>query len=246
VAYLAAGVWHHYLTTGDDGFCRELWPTVEAAIEFVLDLQTRRGEIIWARHPDGRPWSYALLTGSSSISHSLRCAELLAAQVGESRPGWTAARNRLVEVIAHHPEAFEPKERWAMDWYYPVLVGAVTGDDAAKRLADGWDTFIIEGEGVRCVSDQPWVTTAETCECVLSLLAAGDTDAAVALFDGIQRLRHPNGGYYTGEVVPERVHFPADEQSAYSAAAIILAADALVGESPTSGLFTDHPGPTGS
>ena len=55
VAYLATGVWHHHLATGDDGFVDRLWPTVEAAIEFVLDLQTRRGEIIWARHSDGLP-----------------------------------------------------------------------------------------------------------------------------------------------------------------------------------------------
>ena len=47
----------------------------DAAIEFVLDLQTRRGEVIWAKKTDGTPWSYALLTGSSSISHSLRCDE---------------------------------------------------------------------------------------------------------------------------------------------------------------------------
>ena len=39
---------------------------VEKAIDFVLDLQTPRGEILWARHADGTPWSFALLTGSSS------------------------------------------------------------------------------------------------------------------------------------------------------------------------------------
>ena len=46
-----------------------MWPVVEKAIDFVLELQTPRGEIIWARHADGTPWSFALLTGSASMCH---------------------------------------------------------------------------------------------------------------------------------------------------------------------------------
>jgi GH15 family glucan-1,4-alpha-glucosidase len=62
-AYVAAGVWHHWLLTRDRGFLDEMWPVVQRAIDWVLELQTPRGEIIWARHVDGHPWSYALLTG---------------------------------------------------------------------------------------------------------------------------------------------------------------------------------------
>ncbi len=39
VAYVATGVWHHYLATGDDAFLRDLWPTVSAALDFVIALQ---------------------------------------------------------------------------------------------------------------------------------------------------------------------------------------------------------------
>ncbi len=240
VAYIATGVWHHYRATGDRSFAEALWPTVNRAIEFVLDLQTKRGEIIWARHPDGRPWSYALLTGSSSISHSLRCAIDLADALGHDRPTWSDARARLIQVIAHQPEAFEPKDRWAMDWYYPVLTGAITGDDGVKRLEDRWETFVMAGRGVRCVSDRPWITASETSECVMAHVAAGERDRAEQLFTWTQRLRDDDGSYFTGLVFPEEVHFPAAERSSYTAAAIILAADALVGENPTSDLFTDH------
>ncbi|HVM40244.1 MAG TPA: prenyltransferase, partial [Acidimicrobiia bacterium] len=38
-AYVAVGVWHHYLVTGDIGFLHDLWPVVERAIDMVLDLQ---------------------------------------------------------------------------------------------------------------------------------------------------------------------------------------------------------------
>ncbi len=170
-AYVATGVWHHFLLTGDEGFVETMWPVVERAVDFVLELQRPRGEIIWARHADGTPWSFALLTGSSSICHSLRCAIALAEHLGHERPDWELSAGRLANVIAHQPEAFAPKHRWAMDWYYPVLTGVVGGAEGRARLADRADTFILDGKGVRCVSDRPWITVAETCECALAYLA---------------------------------------------------------------------------
>ena len=130
-AYVAAGVWHRWLLTDDKGFVETMWPDVEAAIDFVLDLQTPRGEILWARHADGTPWSFALLTGSSSICHSLRCAIAIAELLGHERPDWELSAARLAQVIRDVPEAFSPKHRWAMDWYYPVLGGVVLGDAGA-------------------------------------------------------------------------------------------------------------------
>ncbi len=240
VAYFATGVWHHYLATGDRGFLEHCWPTMDRAVNFVLGLQKPRGEVIWAQRANGEAWSYALLTGSSSIGHSLRCAIAVAAELEFDRAHWTDARGRLVDVIANQPDAFEPKDRWAMDWYYPVLGGAIVGDDAAKRMTEGWDTFAMIGDGIRCVFDRPWVTAAETCECALAHLAVGDRTRALELFTWAQRLRDVDGSYFTGIVMPEEVHFPAEERSAYTAAAVILAADALEGANPTSDLFTKH------
>jgi hypothetical protein len=239
-AYVAAGAWHHHLLTGDAGFLEAMWPVVEAAVEFVLGLQTPRGEILWARHDDGTPWSFALLTGSSSICHSLRCAIAIAEHLGHERPDWELSASRLAHVIAHVPDAFEPKARWAMDWYYPVLAGVVVGEPGRRHLAEGWDTFVMEGKGTRCVSDRPWITAAETCECVLAHLAVGEHDRALELFRWVQHLQHDDGGWHTGIVYPELKHFPGGERSTYTAAAVVLAADALGRTSPASGLFVDH------
>ena len=93
----------------------------------------------------------------------------------------------LADVIAHEPEAFAPKHRWAMDWYYPVLTGVIGGADGRARLDDRFDTFVIDGRGVRCVSDRPWVTVAETCECALAHMAVGRRDIAEAMFRGMDR-----------------------------------------------------------
>ncbi|MFN8018383.1 MAG: prenyltransferase/squalene oxidase repeat-containing protein [Acidimicrobiales bacterium] len=241
VAYVAAGVWHHWLLTEDRGFAEAMWPVVEKAIDYVLELQQPRGEILWARHADGTPWPFALLTGSSSICHSLRCAIALAELLGHERPDWELSAARLAHVIRHkEADAFAPKHRWAMDWYYPVLGGAVVGEAGRARLAERFETFIDEGRGVRCVKDRPWITVAETCECLLAHLAVGEQDTAEQLFRWVQQYRVDSGRYWTGTVYPDLTHFPADEQSTYTAAAVVLGADGLWGQGPTSKLFTDH------
>ncbi len=241
IAYIATGVWHHYLVTDDRAFAEDYWPIVEKAVDFVLDLQQPRGEILWARHPDGTPWSFALLTGSSSICHSLRCAIALAEELGHERPDWELSVASLAEVIRERPDgAFAPKHRWAMDWYYPVMSGAIDGEAGRAHLAERRDAFLMEGKGIRCVSDRPWVTTAETCECVIAHLSVGDRQIAEDMFGWIQGLRLDTGRYWTGRVFPQLVHFPPDEQSTYSAAAVVLAADALDGRGRASRLFTEH------
>jgi hypothetical protein len=240
VAYIATGVLHHYLISKDRGFLETMWSVVEPAIEFVLALQTQRGEVLWARHSDGTPWSYALLTGSSSISHSLRAALAITEELGIERPEWKMKGQRLVNAIKTIPEAFAPKKRWAMDWYYPVLAGVITGEDGLSHLTAKKSEFEIQGKGIRCVSDRPWVTTAETCECAMAYLAVGDRTHAIDLFSKIQDYRDRNGSYLTGVVYPENISFPENEISTYSAAAAILTADALLGLSAADRVFIDH------
>jgi hypothetical protein len=240
-AYVAAGVWHHWLMTGDERATAAWWPVVERAVDWVLELQTPRGEIVWAREVDTKPWSYALLTGSSSIAHSLRCAVSLAELFGQHRPDWELSLVNLVEVIRSRPDAFADKRRWAMDWYYPVLTGVWTGEMAERRLLDAWDTFVLDGRGVRCVSDEEWVTAAETAECAIAHAAVGSIDIACELLRWTRAHRCQGGAYLTGLVYPGRNSFPVEERTAYTGAAVILAADAISGATPASGLFVSAP-----
>ncbi|MGH3390907.1 MAG: prenyltransferase [Actinomadura sp.] len=242
-AYVAAGVWHELQVTGDEAFAVRMWPTVRRAVDFVLGLQTSRGEIIWIRYPDGSPSDHALLTGCSSIYQALRCAVALGEYLGEPQPDWELAADQLGHVVAAHPEAFADKSRFSMDWYYPVLAGPVRGPAAHRRIAEQWDTFVVPGLGCRCVSDQPWVTAAETCELVLTLEAAGDSERAVELFAMMQHLRHEDGSYWTGYQFANDRHFPGD-RSTYTAAAVVLAADALSGTTPGAMLFKEIGGRT--
>ncbi len=236
-AYLAAGAWHHHLVTGDDDVLAWLWPVVERAVDFVLRWQRSDGSVRWSLDAAGRPEGYALLTGSSSVYHSLRCAVAIAECLGHERPDWELAAGRLGHAVAHHPGAFAPKDEFAMDWYYPMLAGALAGDAGRDRMAALWSSFVMEGLGVRCVSTGDWVTAAETAECVLTLDALALGDAARMLFEWAQGLRLADGSYWTGMVFPDRVTFPAAERTTYTAGAIVLAADALSGTTPAAGLF---------
>lgn len=245
--YIANGVLHHYLSTGDDAFLARMWPVVESAIDYALEFQAEAGPIAW-RGDD--PEDGALLTGSSSVHGSLRCAIVLAEHLGHERPDWELSLGQLAHAIAHRPHAFLDKQRWAMDWYYPVLGGALQGSAAARRVWQGWRTFVVPGRGVRCVSDRPWVTAAETCELVLTLDAIGEHDRARALFDWVQFLRDENGGYWTGanfedgEFHRDGELFP-QEQPTWNSAAVVLAAHALSGSGLTAGFFRGEGLPIG-
>ncbi|GAA3058227.1 prenyltransferase [Streptomyces roseofulvus] len=248
-AYVAVGVWHHYLSTGDDAFLDRMWPVVYAAVEFVLRLQQPGGQIGWKREPDGTPVTDALLTGSASIHHALRCALALAEAREEPQPDWELAAGALAHAIRRHPERFLDKSRYSMDWYYPVLGGAVTGAEAKARLDARWDDFVVPGLGVRCVVPNPWVTGGESCELALALWATGESDRALAILQDIGHLRAPNGLYWTGYVYEgadggEPAVWP-EEQTTWTAGSLLLAVAALGGEQATVAVFGGETLPTG-
>lgn len=236
-AYVATGAWWHYLTTGDLGFLDAFWPVIEGAIEFVLRLQEPGGEILWSMDPDGHVGRYALLTSTASIHHSLRCAVAVAECLGFERPEWELASDLVVEAIVHRPDAFAPKDRWAMDWYYPILSGALQGEAAEARIESRWSEFVMDGLGVRCVADEPWVTAAETAECAMALDAIGMRDRAIQLVSATRHMREDDGSYWTGCVHPQCVRYPGGERTTYTAAAVLMADHALWGRGATAGLF---------
>lgn len=236
-AYVGTGLWHHWLCTQDDDTLKRFWPMLESAMTWVLNMQRNDGTILWAREENEKPWDYALLTGCSSIRHALISASNVADVLGTSKPEWINAAAQIDQIIQNDLTAFEPKERWAMDWYYPVLTGALVGVEAKARLEEQWELFVMQDRGVRCVSDEPWITASETAECSLAYAAIGDIDTAQYLLNTTIEHRTADGSYLTGLVYPNKVVFPAEERSAYTGAAIILAADSLGGISPASRIF---------
>jgi hypothetical protein len=239
-AYLAVGVWHHWLVRRDEAFVRRTWPAVRRGLDWVVGHQLPFGGIAWSQEwHDGRPARVngeALLAGSSSIYQSLRAGVALAELVDEPQPEWELAGGRLGHALRSHRDRFLDKSEFSMDWYYPVLGGAVRGDAGRALLEERWDTFVEPGLGIRCVSHNPWVTGAETCELVMALDALGDRRRSLQLLADMQHLRAEGGRYFTGYVFPDDVNWPV-EHTTYTAAAVVLAVDALTGTTPGSDIM---------
>ncbi len=241
VAYIATGVWHHYLISKEQAFLEVMWPTVERALDFVLALQSEYGEIQWAVDAEGETKNDALVTGCSSIYKSLECAANIAVAMKHCPKRYLEARQHLGDALRNKPERFdrtwESKARYSMDWFYPVLTGVLPRKEARARIASRWDEFVEQGLGCRCVSDQPWVTVAESCELVMALLAAGDHARAVEVYSWLHQWRTKDGSYWTGYQMVEDLLWP-DERPTWTAGAILLAADALTEHTPAARLFT--------
>ncbi len=243
-AYFATALWHRHLACGDLAFLAEMWPAVEKSIDFVVDMQAGNGTIHWAMNKYGEPFEAPLLTGSASTHGSIVCALRIAQALGHERPRWEDAREKLGEAVRAgfglyvHERLPEIPGRYSMDWYYPVLGGAIRGAEARKVLTHKGmnETFITEGVGCRCVFDNPWYTVAETCELVLALDACGLTSRASQIFSWMRPYRAEDGSYQTGKTHPENVFWPT-EMNAWTGATVLLAADALGGQSATSRFF---------
>ena len=243
-AYLAVGVWHHWLVRRDESFVARCWDAVRRGLDFVVSLQLWFGGIAWSQEQGGVVNAEALVAGSSSIHQALAAGIALSELMDDAQPEWELAVGRLGHALREHRDLFLDKSTYSMDWYYPVLGGAVRGD-AARELVDGrWSDFVVDGLGIRCVDTNPWVTGAETCELALALDAVGDRERALRLLQDMAHLRAPDGGYWTGLVFPENVNWPV-EHTTYTAGAVILAVDALSMTTPGAEIFRGSSLPSG-
>ena len=212
-AYLAVGVWHHWLVRRDVDFVRRLWPAVRRGLDWVVGMQLPFGGIAWSQEwRDGRPGA------GQRRGAARRLVEHLPARCG---PGWrspscSTSRSRSgswpgagsATRCGTHRDLFLDKSEFSMDWYYPVLGGAVRGDAGRALLDERWDTFVEPGLGIRCVCTNPWVTGAETCELVMALDALGDRERALRLLADMQHLRT------RGRVLLDRLRLPRRRQLA--------------------------------
>jgi hypothetical protein len=109
-----------------------------------------------------------------------------------------------------------------MDAYYPLLCECGNKAAAEKVL----EKFYVEGMGVKCVVEEPWVTLAESSECVIALLKIGMETEAHKIFSEILKYKNSSGYFPTGYQYDLDIFWP-DENSTWTNAAIIMAADCL-------------------
>ena len=228
VGYLATGLLLHHLVTDGADVAGELFFVMARALDFVTTLERGLGRIPWSIEPAGAPARASLLAASSSLVSSLRHGALLATELGLESIQWMLAADRIAARVREPHEAFMDKSEFAMDWYYPVLAGVLEGRQAIEHYDAQRAVFVTEN-GVLCRSDRRWVTSAETAEASIAAARLGDLATAEELFMTLGDKRLTSGGYRTGLVYPERSEFPPGEETSYSAAAVLIAADVLAG-----------------
>ena len=227
-AYIAVGAWLHFLVFEDAGFLAAQWPVIERALAFVMALQKPSGAIRWARNVRGRPTRKGLVAGSSSIHLSIRCGARIARELGIDPTIYEDSAARVARALREQPEEFLDKSRWAMDWYYPVLCGAVRGGEGREQIDARWEQFVVPGRGVRCVRHRPWVTAAETCELAIALVVIGDRGRARLLYEWAQHLRGDDAAYWMGANFMVGAFWPPNRPT-WSSATVVMAADMLAG-----------------
>ena len=105
------------------------------------------------------------------------------------------------------------------------------------RLETKVAPFVRPGLGCLCVIDQPWVTTAESCELAMAMLRLGRRASAATLLDWQNAQRDADGAYWMGWQFEEAIFWPQEKPS-WTQAAVILAADAVHAVTSASGVLT--------
>ena len=105
--------------------------------------------------PTARRGRFALLTGSSSICHSLRCAIAIAQDLGHERPDWEISAARLARVIRDDARRLRPQAPLGHGLVLPRARRRGARRDGPRAPRRAPRHLLIEGRGVRCVSRPP-------------------------------------------------------------------------------------------
>lgn len=114
------------------------------------------------------------------------------------------------------------RSRFSMDSYYPMLCNSGTKKDVNKTL----NKFYVNGLGIKCVEEEPWVTFAESSECIMALYKIGLKEEAKKIFDEVLKHKNHKGYFPTGYQYELGVYWP-EEDSTWTNAAVIMAADCI-------------------
>ena len=240
-AYVAVAVWHFYLINNDINFLQEFWEPVKKGILFSLSLQHDNGAIAWNIDEFEKIDEDYLLTGCSSIAKSLECAIAICQALGDQNyeSEWRIAHSKLIAALENPSGIFDLKKdrsRFSMDWYYPILGGINSQKRINSLTTKIKDSFWIQGLGIKCVSDEPWVTVAETSECSIAYKKIGKDKIALELLHNAISIVDSKGIPYMGWQFHENIYWP-DETPSWTSAACILAADANNRLTSGAGLF---------
>ena len=239
--YIAVAALHFFRIFKDINFLQSIWSSIELAVNFSVELQQDNGTIPWSINNNSQIENDYLLTGCSSILKSIECSIALSKILNktENIEKWKKAHLLLSNAIQDPDGKFDlikDRKRFSMDWYYPILSGCLKQDEKSHYINKIFKDFYLDGIGIKCVIEEPWVTVAETSEFILALMCAGYDDEAKRLLFDVINISDEEGIPFMGWQYEQNIFWP-EEKPSWTAAALMLSADCVFDYSDASDLF---------
>ena len=239
--YIAVAALHFFRIFNDINFLQSIWSSIELAVNFSVELQQDNGTIPWSIDNNNQIENDYLLTGCSSILKSIECGIALSKILNQTEniEKWKKAHLLLSNAIQDPDGKFDlikDRKRFSMDLYYPILSGCLKQQEKLHYINKIFKDFYLDGIGIKCVIEEPWVTVAETSEFILALMCAGYDDEAKRLLFDVLNISDEEGIPFMGWQYEQNIFWP-EEKPSWTAAALMLSADCVLDYSDASDLF---------
>ena len=239
--YISVAALHYHKIYCDIEFLKTLWPSIKAAINFSINIQNDNGTIPWSIDANQKIENDYLLTGSSSILKSIECGIALSNILKDRSQlkDWNLSYQLLSKAIKSPKGKFDllkDRQRFSMDSYYPILSGCLNEDEKKVYIEKVMKKFYVKNIGIKCVEDEPWVTVAETCEFIISLMASNSKELALKLLSDVINISNKKGEPYMGWQYVESIFWP-NEKPSWTAAALMISADSVLNHTSAFDLF---------
>ena len=154
-------------------------------------------------------------------------------------PDWIMAYELLSNALRHPKGLFDlqkDRSNFSMDSYYPIISGCLNKNEIDESIQQTLNNFYEDGLGIKCVREEPWITVAETNEFVIALVIGDKKDLAKKILLESTLISDKNNIPYMGWQYKEKIFWP-NEKPTWTAAAMLLAADAVFGYTSAADLF---------
>ena len=208
--YIVLPLMQAMLIKDEESFPKEYSPQINKIFDQLENFKDDDGYYYWAKDKKGLS-DNSLITATMSILLSLTARHERSFSIDTSK--WDQKFDR----------DGTDRSRFSMDFYYPYLARVKNNkQEFDKHLEE----FYVKGLGVKCVKEEPWVTIAESSECVLAALVNGNVTSAENIFNDILQFQDSAGIFPTGYQYDLKIFWP-EEKSTWTNAAVIIAAHAL-------------------
>ena len=221
-AYIFLPLVQKYMIDGDASYIQKYQKKLKLIFEGMMKFRDTDGLFFWALDTKGFA-DNSLITASCSLELSRRAYSFLCKNVLQEED---QEDTNFFNLETFHSSRFNrdgiDRARFSMDSYYPYLIDCGDVGNIDKLLKK----FYVEGLGIKCVEEEPWVTIAESSECCIALHKAGKTIEAKKIFNDVMQHMNKDGIFPTGYQYKLDINWP-DEHSTWTNAAAIIAADCL-------------------